>query len=38
MARYKRPRHIFFVEEVPGSASGKINRALAMTLIGKSLE
>ncbi len=38
MARYKRPRRIFFVEEVPRSASGKINRALAMTLIGRQLE
>ncbi len=37
MAGYKRPRHIFFVEEVPRSASGKINRSLAMTLIGQNL-
>ncbi len=38
MAGYKRPRRVFFVEEVPRSASGKINRAAALSLIGEQIE
>ncbi len=38
MAGYKRPRRVFIVEEVPRSASGKINRAAALSLIGERME
>ena len=32
MAGYKRPRHLFFVDRVPRSASGKIDRGMAMRM------
>jgi len=38
MAGYKRPRHIVFVDQVPRSAVGKINRATAMALVSEKLE
>lgn len=35
MAGYKRPRHIFFVERVPRSSSGKIDRSLALQVLAE---
>lgn len=37
MAGYKRPRHVFFVDEVPRAAAGKIDRATAMLLVSEKL-
>jgi fatty-acyl-CoA synthase len=33
MADYKRPHHVFFVEKVPRSAAGKVDRSAALDLI-----
>jgi fatty-acyl-CoA synthase len=38
MAGYKRPHHIFFVDEVPRSAAGKVNRAMALDMLAEKLE
>uniref|UniRef100_UPI00258006FF AMP-binding enzyme n=1 Tax=Candidatus Solincola tengchongensis TaxID=2900693 RepID=UPI00258006FF len=38
MAGYKRPRHVVFVDKVPRSASGKIDRAIAQKLIAEKLD
>ncbi len=34
MAGYKRPRHVFIVDQVPRAAAGKIDRAMAIALVG----
>jgi acyl-CoA synthetase (AMP-forming)/AMP-acid ligase II len=38
MAGYKRPHHVFFVENVPRSASGKVDRAMALSMLAEKLK
>ena len=38
MAGYKRPHHVFFVEEVPRSAAGKVDRAMALSMLAEKLK
>jgi len=37
MAGYKRPRHIFFVDQVPRSAAGKVDRSTALLFLAEKL-
>jgi fatty-acyl-CoA synthase len=38
MAGYKRPQHVFFVEEVPRSAAGKVDRSMALSMLADKLQ
>jgi fatty-acyl-CoA synthase len=38
IAGYKRPRHVFIVDKVPRAAAGKIDRAMAMSMIAGELD
>ncbi|MHB8780114.1 MAG: AMP-binding protein [Candidatus Geothermincolia bacterium] len=38
MAGYKRPRNIFFIDKVPRAAAGKVDRTLAIALVGEQLK